>query len=145
MKLNYQMSKKMLLNFRKILILALLALCTNTVSWGQNQRITIASENKTLLQIFEEIEKQTGLSIAYNQTKLDVDKQIGQKFNNKSLSSVMTEVLKNTGFSYRIEGKHIIITPAKAWQSEAAQATGNPKKYPESSSMQPDFRSLVQM
>lgn len=128
MKLNYQMSKKMLLNFRKILILALLALCTNTVSWGQNQRITIASENKTLLQIFEEIEKQTGLSIAYNQTKLDVDKQIGQKFNNKSLSSVMTEVLKNTGFSYRIEGKHIIITPAKAWQSEAAQATGNPKK-----------------
>ena len=40
----------------------------------------------------------------------------------------MTEVLKNTGFSYRIEGKHIIITPAKARQSEAAQATGNAKK-----------------
>ena len=60
MKLNYQKSKKILLNFRKILILALLAFSTSVICWGQNQRITISGNNNTLLNIFEDIEKQTG-------------------------------------------------------------------------------------
>ena len=119
MNLNYQKSKKALLNFRKIFILTSLALFTSTISWGQNQRITITGNNNTILKVFEEIEKQTGLSIAYNQTKLDIT---------KILSSVMTEVLKDTGFSYKIEDKHIVIVPARAEQTTPAQNKNNPKK-----------------
>lgn len=44
---------------------------------GQNQKITISGNNKTLLNVFGEIEKQSGLSISYNQTKLDVNRKIG--------------------------------------------------------------------
>ena len=91
MNLNYQKSKKALLNFRKIFILTSLALFTSTISWGQNQRITITGNNNTILKVFEEIEKQTGLSIAYNQTKLDINRKISQDFSDKILSSVMTE------------------------------------------------------
>ena len=119
MNLNYQKSKKALLNFRKIFILTSLALFTSTISWGQNQRITITGNNNTILKVFEEIEKQTGISIAYNQTKLDIT---------KILSSVMTEVLKDTGFSYKIEDKHIVIVPARAEQTTPAQNKNNPKK-----------------
>lgn len=128
MNLNYQKSKKTLLNYRKIFILALLALSTSTISWGQNQRVTITGKSKTILKAFEEIEKQTGLSIAYNQTKLDTNKQIKQDFNDKILSSVMTDILKGTGFSYRVEGNHIVIVPAKAEQKTPAQNQNNPKK-----------------
>lgn len=128
MKLNYQKSKKILLNFRKILILALLAFSTSVICWGQNQRITISGNNKTLLNIFEDIEKQTGLSIAYNQTKLDVTRKIKQDFKDKNLSSVMADILRDTGFSYHIEGKHIIIVPAKSQQTETTQSSNNPQK-----------------
>lgn len=128
MNLNYQRSKKTLLNFRKIFILVLLALFTSTISWGQNQRVTITGKNKTILKAFEEIEKQTGLSIAYNQTKLDTNRKITQDFSDKILSSVMTDILKGTGFSYKIEGKHIVIVPAQTNQPAPAQYKNSPKK-----------------
>lgn len=127
MNLNYQKSKKTLLNYRKIFILALLALSTSSISWGQSQHVTITGKNKTILKAFEEIEKQTGLSIAYNQTKLDTNRQIKQDFNDKILSSVLTDILKGTGFSYRVEGNHIVIVPAKAEQKTPAQNQNNPK------------------
>lgn len=116
MKLNYLTSGKTLLKYQKILISILLALFTSTICWGQNQLITITGKDKTILSIFEEIEKQTGLSITYNQTKLDVNKKIRQNFNSKSLATVMTELLKDTGFSYLFEDKYIVIVPAKPEQ-----------------------------
>lgn len=118
MNLNYQKSKKRLLNFRKVIIFALLTLFFCNISWGQNQRVTISGNNRTLLHIFEEIEKQTGLSIAYNQTKVDINRKVDQDFKDKTLSSVITKLLENSGFSYRMEGKHIIIIPAQPQQKK---------------------------
>lgn len=118
MKLNYQKSTNSLLKPRKLLLFTLLSLLTINIAWGQHQRISIVAKNKTLLSVFEEIERQTGLSIAYNQTKLNVNKIINQDFNNKILTSVITEVLKDSGFSYNLEGKHIIIVPEKKQQKK---------------------------
>lgn len=118
MKLNYHKSTHSLLKLRKLLIFTLLSLFTINIAWGQSQQISIAAKNKTLLSVFEEIEKQTGLSIAYNQTKLNINKVINQDFNDKILSSVITELLKDSGFSYRLEGKHIIIVPEKKQQQK---------------------------
>lgn len=98
MKINYQKSKKTFINFRKILILTLFTLFAITISWGQNQHVTIAGNNKTILKVFEEIEKQTGLSVAYNQTKLNIDRKVRQDFNNWTLNSVLAEILKDSGF-----------------------------------------------
>lgn len=121
MKINYQSSDKTLINFRKIYLLGLLIFSATIICSGQNQKITIAGKNKTRMKIFEEIEKQTGLNISYNQTKLEVGKEINHNFNNEELSSVMAEVLKGTGFSYRIEGSYIIITPVTKSSSGKTQ------------------------
>ena len=112
MKINNQKSYKMLTKFRRVFLLALLTFSTTMICLGQNQKITISGNNKTLLNIFGEIEKQSGLSISYNQTKLDVNRKIGQNFDNQNLSSVMADILKGTDFTYRIEGNYIIITSA---------------------------------
>ncbi len=50
----------------------LLALCFYNIAFGQNQPVTVSVKNQPLLKVFESIEKQTKLSIAYNQTKLNV-------------------------------------------------------------------------
>ena len=112
MKINNQKSYKMLTKFRRVFLLALLTFSTTMICLGQNQKITISGNNKTLLNVFGEIEKQSGLSISYNQTKLDVNRKIGQNFDNQNLSSVMADILKGTDFTYRIEGNYIIITSA---------------------------------
>lgn len=62
MKLNYQKSTDSLLKLRKLLILTLLCLFTINIGWGQNQRVSIAAQNKTLLSVFEEIENKQVLA-----------------------------------------------------------------------------------
>ena len=118
----------MLLIFRKTFVSVLLALFTSTICWGQSQQVTITGNNKTLLKVFEEIEKQTGFSIAYNQTKLDVNRPVNQNFTGEALSTVITSLLKDTDFSYRIEGKHIIIIPQNTGNSLQSSTKNAPKK-----------------
>lgn len=50
----------------------LFALCFCNTAFGQKQQITVSMKNQPLLKLFESIEAQSDLSIAYNQSKLDV-------------------------------------------------------------------------
>ena len=86
------------------------------------------SKNQPLLKVFESIEKQTKLSIAYNQTKLNVNQKVTVDFKNESTATVLNAVLKNTGFSYRTEGEHIIIIPQPASVTNGKQENSAPKK-----------------
>lgn len=90
----------------------LFALCFYNILYAQGQTVTIDGNSKSLLQIFEQIEKQTQLSVAYNQTKLNVNQKVNANFVNKNVNTVLTDILKNTGFTFRIEQQHIIIVPA---------------------------------
>ena len=54
----------------------LFALCFYNNIYGQNQLVTIYGNNQTLIKIFQQIEKQTSLSISYNATRLDVKRKM---------------------------------------------------------------------
>ena len=50
----------------------LLALCFYNIAFGQNQPVTVSVKKPTATKkFFESIEKQTKLSIAYNQNKVE--------------------------------------------------------------------------
>ena len=106
----------------------LLALCFYNIAFGQNQPVTVSVKNQPLLKVFESIEKQTKLSIAYNRTKLNVNQKVTVDFKNESTATVLNAVLKNTGFSYRTEGGHIIIIPQPASVTNGKQENSAPKK-----------------
>ena len=89
----------------------LFALCFYNNIYGQNQLVTIYGNNQTLIKIFQQIEKQTSLSISYNATRLDVKRKIKENYVNKTLSFVMDNLLKNTGNVWQIEQEHIVISP----------------------------------
>lgn len=93
----------------------LFALCFCNTAFGQKQQITVSMKNQPLLKLFESIEAQSDLSIAYNQSKLDVKKNVTVNFSNETVASVLNTVLRGTGFTYRLEGKHIIITPVPSY------------------------------
>lgn len=131
MKLIQYPEEVFLLNYRKIVILILLVCSSVTITWAQNQRINLNITNQSLLTAFEDIEKQTRLSISYNQTKLDVHKNITVNFQNARLQEIMQHLLNGTGFSFIFEGEHIVIVPAssvspdKATTSQATTQTIN--------------------
>lgn len=78
-------------------------------SFAQNKGITINSTNISLSEIFHTIENQTGYSIAYEQSELDLNKRFNLFVNNKPLQEVLDVCLKGTKCTYKLNGYHIII------------------------------------
>lgn len=88
---------------------------------AQNQKITLPPGQKTILSAFEEIEKQTQMTIAYNESVINVKQTVNANITGKSLSETMTILLKGTNTTYNIQGDRIIIV--------AAQPRAPKKKY----------------
>lgn len=118
MKLIHYQGIARLLNYRKIILLFLSICFSGTAIRAQNQRVDLSITNQPLLSAFKAIEKQTDLSISYNQTKLDVHKNITADYRNARLHDVMQGLLAGTGFSFIFEQDHLIIVPG------APQKTG---------------------
>jgi hypothetical protein len=85
---------------------------------AQEKKITIQEKNSSLENVFAQIEKQTGYSIAYDRSKIDVKKKISVSLKDVVLDKVFSEVLKNTGLSYKINGYHIILVPEQKKEPE---------------------------
>ncbi len=77
---------------------------------AQNEKVTFVVKNETLKKAFEEIEKQTGYFIDYEETEISMNKVVTVSINNQTLKNALNIILKNTGYSYSFEGKHIVIS-----------------------------------
>lgn len=103
-------SKRKLLSVKAFIVLLCLSV-TIQVS-AQTQRISINKSNSTIADVFEEIEKQTRLAIAFNTSTIDVTQKVSVNVKDRTLEEVLTEVLKGTKTTFRIQDKRIIILPA---------------------------------
>lgn len=101
----------------KITIFLLLMLI-HPFSYAQsNSRITIKSNRITLSKALEQVERQSKLSIAYNQSKLDAKKTLSLNIVDKPLSEALDLILKGSGFSHKIDGKYIALIPVDSKES----------------------------
>ena len=93
----------------KILILSTLLLCTGE-TFAQQQRVNLPQQQLTLKELFQQIEKQTKLSVGYNHSKLSsvIDKKISVA--SGSVASILDQALTGTGLSYAFGENHIVIT-----------------------------------
>ncbi len=76
---------------------------------AENQKVTLQVQNTSLKDVFNEIEKQTGYSIDYEETDMILNKRINFSVSNQKISDTLEKLLKNTGYSFKIENKHVII------------------------------------
>lgn len=67
---------------------------------------------KTVKELFTEIERQTGYSIAYNHSALHIDERRNVSFHQLPLSDVLHRLLEGSGYTYKIKRKHILIVKA---------------------------------
>lgn len=76
------------------------------------KRVTIHHKNISLKEAFLQIEQQTGYSIAYEQSNLNLNKTQTLSLDNVNIDHALMQVLKGTGHIYKIKGYHIMIIPS---------------------------------
>ncbi|MGV8092935.1 MAG: TonB-dependent receptor [Mangrovibacterium sp.] len=92
-------------------------------SWGPvwaQKNITITNDSITIRAALYEIENQSGYSVGFDETNLDVNKKIAVSIQNLSLEEALTSVLKGEDCVFSIKNKHIIIIREKK-QPDASQ------------------------
>lgn len=75
----------------------------------KEKKVNIHNKNITLKEAFTQIELQTGYSVAYEQSSLDIEKKQTLALKNASIDKAMSQLLKGTGHIYKVNGYHIIV------------------------------------
>ena len=103
-----------------MLFLCCLLLSAPTFAQSSNVRITIHKKNISVIEALKEVEKQTKLSVGYNESQLKNKPSINLALEKATLESSLKEILRNTGYTYQLKGKYVIIVPQEKQEAEAA-------------------------
>lgn len=98
-------------------LIAMLAciLLSSSVSSGifaQTQNVRFSRERMKISEVFSAIEQQTGLTVAYNESALDLSGVVSVP-SETNVSDLLASVLKNTGNSFYFHGKMILVYKEK--------------------------------
>ncbi len=74
-------------------------------------RVSIKTSERSIEEILNLIEEQSGLHFIYNNTLVNVDQITKIKCNNESVDVVLDKLFKSTNIAYEIDNKQIILTP----------------------------------
>jgi TonB-dependent starch-binding outer membrane protein SusC len=100
---------KMLLVMKLTFLLLTVALL-NVSAEGISQNITYSGKNVSLVKVFREVEKQTGLVFFYRKNLLDEAKPVSIEAVNASLTEFLNQLFKNQLLDYSIESKTITLS-----------------------------------
>lgn len=100
----------------KLLLLAFI-FSLAAIAQNSNTKISIKGKDITVKEALQEIERQTKMSVAYNQSKLKDNKKLELDIANKSLKETLNIILADTGLTYEIEDDQIMIISPKPTQS----------------------------
>ena len=103
-----------------MLFLCCLLLSIPTFAQNSSARITIHKKNISVIEALKEVEKQTKLSVGYNESQLKNKPSINLALEKATLESSLKEILRNTGYTYQLKGKYVIIVPQEKQEAEAA-------------------------
>lgn len=103
------------------IILFIATLQLSAKSYSQNARVDIRLNNGNIIDVFNEIEKQTEFRIFYKVNLINLDKKIDMAAQGVLVKDVLNDVLANTGASYDLIDRVIVITPEIVRQSQTVK------------------------
>ena len=102
------------LRFFSLFLLQVTAFAQNDV------RITIRENNITVIEALKKVEKQSGLSIGYNNSLLRDKPALNLNLDKAGLDYSLSTILKGTGCTYELKGKYIKIIPQPAQEKPSS-------------------------
>ncbi len=105
------LQKKLIMRLKHATLLVLIS-CLHVFASGHAQRISLSVRNSSMLEVMDQIEKQTGYTF-WLQTDLLKDRsRVTVRVRNGSLTSVLDQLFIKHGLRYTIIDKIIVVTPA---------------------------------
>ena len=106
--------RRSFLLFFRLFLLQVTAFAQNDV------RITIRENNITVIEALKKVEKQSGLSIGYNNSLLRDKPALNLNLDKAGLDYSLSTILKGTGCTYELKGKYIKIIPQPAQEKPSS-------------------------
>lgn len=75
----------------------------------ENIKITIIKDDISLREALLEVERQSNMSVAYNESQLNTTKRISLNIKSQTIEHALNFILKGTGFSYKMSNGYIMI------------------------------------
>lgn len=66
-------------------------------------------KNKSLEQVFKEIEEKTGYKFVYNTQEISPEERVSVTLSNKEIPALLDELFKETEITYKVSNKHIAL------------------------------------
>lgn len=96
----------------------------SATTYAQEHRVSVAVENGTFYDVVSQIEKQSEFMFFYKSGEIDNNQRIDLKVDNKLVTEILNELTKNNNLTYKITGKHIIITKGGDSNQQGRLVTG---------------------
>lgn len=97
---------------KRCFVLFLCLFLYQTLSFAQNGiQITIQKKNITIIDALKEMEKQSRLSIGYNDSQLKDKPALNLSLKNVGLENALSTILQETGYTYQLTENYIKIIP----------------------------------
>ncbi|MDR0729070.1 MAG: SusC/RagA family TonB-linked outer membrane protein [Prevotellaceae bacterium] len=96
----------------KLNVLFFLLLFLPLWSYAQSDvRITIGKGTFTVKEALQRVERQSQMSVAYNESKINGNKEVALDIVNRPLDEALRTILAGSGFTYQIKDSYIMIVP----------------------------------
>ncbi|MDR2361905.1 MAG: SusC/RagA family TonB-linked outer membrane protein [Prevotellaceae bacterium] len=96
----------------KLHVLCLLVFFLPLWSYAQSDvRITIGKGTFTVKEALQRVERQSQMSVAYNESKINGNKEVAVDIVNRPLDEALHTILAGSGFTYQIKDSYIMIVP----------------------------------
>lgn len=107
-----QNKSKVFIIMKLIAFLLLLGttICSASVKSQEADKVSVNAKNKTIAEVFTQIEQNTGYSIFYSNDIIDTNINVSIKADNKSIEEILNEVLEKTNNTYVISNNQIYIS-----------------------------------
>lgn len=78
-------------------------------SYSQTMKVTMKSNNMTVGKVINEIEKQTDYLFVYDESEVNMKRNVKVNAQNTPVAEVLKELFEGTGIYYAMEGKNIML------------------------------------
>ena len=97
------------MTLKSTILLLFLCLFQLTAYSSQGNTLSITLDNTSIKGVLKEVEKQTEYTFLYDNSKVNVTRDVSVSFKEEKIETVLNKLFAGTNIIYRIEGKQIIL------------------------------------
>jgi len=103
--------KKQIIRTMKFTTLILITVILHVSATAVAQKVTLNEKNARLVDVFNDINAQTGYDFAFTTTTLKDTKPVTLNVRNEELSDVLTQLFQGQNLDFTIENKSVVVKP----------------------------------